>query len=484
MRHLMMLLLGSAVAAGLMTSCTTTPRADAGDALTRAVQAMGSLETLRYVAEGSGQTYGQPFEPNGPWPKVTLHTFTRTIDVPRGAMRDEVVMSRAEPRGGGGYPLEGRQRNDQFIVGNVAWNVVGGSVVPGARFATDRMHQLWITPHGVLEAARRRGAVVDAGGGFAFDEPGRFRARVSVDTRGLVTQVDSVVADAVLGDNPVVTTYADYRDAGGGVMFPTRIRQSAGGQTTLDLVVKDVQVNAPVAIDLPGVPEAARHTVERATAQKLADGVWIVGGGSHHSVLVEMIDHLVLIEAPLNDARMAAVFDEVRRVAAGKPVRFVIDSHAHFDHSGGLRYAAGEGATIVTHRGNAAYLESVLGQRATIAPDRLARSGRAVKVQGIDDRAVLSDGVRTIELHRVAGGPHSDTMLMAYLPRDRLLVEADAYTPLAQGAGPPATPNANHVNLIDNIERLGLDVERIVPLHGRVVPVGDLYAAARRTPRR
>jgi glyoxylase-like metal-dependent hydrolase (beta-lactamase superfamily II) len=201
-------------------------------------------------------------------------------------------------------------------------------------------------------------------------------------------------------------------------------------------------------------------------------------------VLVEMIDHLVLIEAPLNDARAAAVFDEVRRVAAGKPVRLVVNSHAHFDHSGGLRYAAGAGATVVTHRGNAAYLEGVLGQRASIAPDRLARSGRTVKVQGVDDRAVLSDGVRTIELHRIVGGPHSDTMLMAWLPKEKLLVEADAYTPLPAGAPPPAKPNANHVNLIDNIERLGLDVERIVPLHGRVVPIGELYAVAGRAPPR
>ena len=469
------------VAALALGACTAAPKVDAGDLLARASAAMGSasLKTLRYTAEGSGQTFGQAFAPGGTWPKVTYPSWTRSIDYEAAAMRDEIVLERAEPQGGGGYPLEGRQRNDQFVAGNVAWNVAGNNVVPGARFVADRVHQLWITPHGVLQAAQRRGAVVAGGNAFTFEEPGRFRARVSVDVRGLVTQVESVVPDAVLGDNTVVTQYDGYRDVGAGVMFPMRIRQSSGGQPVLDLTVKDVQPNAAFTIS---VPEAARNNaVERAIAEKVADGVWFIGGGTHNSVLIEMIDHLVLVEAPLNDARAAVVFDEVKRVAAGKPLRFVVNSHAHFDHSGGLRYAAGEGATIVTHRANESYLERVLSQPATVVPDRLARSGRKPRVQGVDDRAVLTDGQRTIELHRIAGGPHNDAMLMVVLPKERLLIEADAYTPLAIGAAPPAKPNANHVNLIENIERLGLGIDRILPLHGRVVPLAELYATAGRT---
>jgi glyoxylase-like metal-dependent hydrolase (beta-lactamase superfamily II) len=470
-----------AVAVCVLGACTATPRADAGDVLARASAAMGSasLKTLRYTAEGSGQTFGQAFVPTGTWPKVTYPSWTRSIDYEAAAMRDEIVLARAEPLGGGGYPLEGQQRNDQYVVGNVAWNVAGNNVVPGARFVADRVHQLWITPHGAIEAARRRGATAAGNGAFAFEEPGRFRARVSVDARGHVTQVESVAPDAVLGDNTVVTQYDGYRDAGGGVMFPARIRQSSGGQPVLDLEVKDVQPNAAVTFT---VPDAARNATERVTSDKVADGVWFIAGGSHNSVLIEMIDHLVLVEAPLNDARAAAVFDEIKRVAAGKPVRFVINSHAHFDHSGGLRYAAGDGATVITHRTNEAYFERVLSQGATVVPDRLARSGRKPRVQGVDDRAVLSDGQRTIELHRIAGGPHNDGMLMVVLPKERLLIEADAYTPLAPGATPPAKPNANNVNLIENIERLGLGVDRILPLHGRVVPLAELYTTAGRTP--
>jgi glyoxylase-like metal-dependent hydrolase (beta-lactamase superfamily II) len=487
MRHLIRLgslVAASAVAALVLDACSATPKADAGDVLARAAAAMGSasLKTLRYTAEGSGQTFGQAFVPTGTWPKVSYPSWTRSIDYEAAAMRDEVVLARAEPLGGGGYPLEGQQRNDQFLVGNVAWNGAGNNVVPGARFVADRVHQLWITPHGVIEAARRRGATVAAGGGgggeIVFEEPGRFRARATVDARGLVTRVESIAPDAVLGDNTVVTQYDGYRDVGSGVMFPARIRQSSGGQPVLDLEVKDVQPNVAVTFS---VPDAARNAAERVTSEKVAEGVWFIAGGSHNSVLIEMIDHLVLVEAPLNDARAAAVFDEIKRVAAGKPVRFVVNSHAHFDHSGGLRYAVGEGATVITHRTNDGWFERALAQPATVVPDRLARSGRKPRVQGVDDGAVLTDGQRTIELHRITGGPHSESMLMVALPKERLLIEADAYTPLAPGAAPPAKPNANNANLIENIERLRLDIDRILPLHGRVVPLAELYTTAGRT---
>jgi glyoxylase-like metal-dependent hydrolase (beta-lactamase superfamily II) len=101
----------------------------------------------------------------------------------------------------------------------------------------------------------------------------------------------------------------------------------------------------------------------------------------------------------------------------------------------------------------------------------------------VKDTLRMSDGARTLDILRITGGGHSDTFLMVYLPKEKLLIEADAYTPLAPNAAPPATPNANNVNLIENIERRKLAVDRILPLHGRVVPVSELYSTAKRTPK-
>ncbi len=481
--------LRSSLAVGLtggLAACASGPDS-ASDVLTRATERMGAapLKSLRYVGEGSGQTFGQAYQAGGAWPKITLHSVTRTIDFDAAAMRDEIVLSRAEPQGGGGYPLSGQQRNDQFLSGELAWNQAGGNVTPGPRFVADRLHQLWITPHGVLKAAARNHASArrgtDGGVALSFTQPGRFQATALVNAEGLVTQVDSIFPDPVLGDTRAITTYSDYRGVAG-IQFPMRLRQSVGGFPVFDLGVKEVQVNVDTAA--LQVPDAARNAGERVTTEKVADGVWFVGGGSHNSVAIEMADHLVLVETPLNDARTQAVIDQVKPLAPGKAIRYAINSHQHFDHSGGLRAAVGEGATIVTLAPNAAYFERAFAQPNSLRPDRMAQAGKRPAFKTVTDKLDLGDASRAVEIHRIADSAHSDSMLMVYLPREKLLIEADAFTPGPPNAPPPAVPNANHLNLIANIERLKFDIERIVPLHGRVVPLAELYVAAGKPPPR
>ena len=176
------------------------------------------------------------------------------------------------------------------------------------------------------------------------------------------------------------------------------------------------------------------------------------------------------------------VLAQVKQLAPGKPIRYVINSHQHFDHSGGVRAALADGATLITQSGNKPYFASVFAVRNRIAPDQLAKSGKSPKFRTVDDKLVLSDGARTIELHRIKGSVHNDTFLMVYLPAEKLLIEADAYTPLPPNAPAPSPPNANNVNLVENIERLGLAIDKILPLHGRVVALADLYAAVGRAP--
>jgi len=232
------------------------------------------------------------------------------------------------------------------------------------------------------------------------------------------------------------------------------------------------------------VPEAARNQAERVVVERLGAGVWFLAGGSHNSVAVEMSDHLVLVEAPLGDARTAAVIEQVKTLAPGKPIRYVVNSHGHFDHSGGVRAAVAEGATVVTSAANVPYFERAFATPNALRPDRMAQAGKAAKFAPVGDKLAMADAMRVIEVHAIAGSPHAESFLMIYLPEERLLIEADAFTPAAPNAPPPATPNPNHLSLIANIERLGLPVDRIVPLHGRVVPVAELYVAAGKTPPR
>jgi glyoxylase-like metal-dependent hydrolase (beta-lactamase superfamily II) len=459
---------------------------DASAVLKRATAMMGEPKSIRYVADGTGFTFGQAFVPGQPWPKITVHNQTRSINYETSAMRDEVALSRAEPKGGGGYPLQGQgqQRNDQFVSGDKAWNMAGTNPQPGPRFVFDRVHQLWTTPHGVIKAAMKNSATVsfgsEAGKSIAavkFTEPGRFVATAFFDESFILQRVESRLPDPVLGEVSAVIKYSAYRDFGG-TLFPMRIEQSQGGFPTLDVNVKEVQPNAAVDIK---IPEQVEKFVERVTTEKVAEGVWHIAGGSHNSVAIEMKDHMVLVEAPLNEGRSAPVIAEVKKLALGKPIRFMINSHNHFDHSGGVRTAAAEGATIVVQSASKAFFEKTLSAKTTIAPDALSKSGKKAKIVSISaDRTEMKDSSRSIEIHRIKDGIHNDAFLMVYLPAEKLLIEADAFTPPPLNSTPPGTPNANHVNLIDNIERLKLVVEKILPLHGRVVPVADLYTAASR----
>jgi glyoxylase-like metal-dependent hydrolase (beta-lactamase superfamily II) len=457
---------------------------DAAALLRRAATAMGAdeLNTLRYSGSGTGASFGQAFKPDTRWPKLTISRFTREIDYPAAAMMEDVMRARAEKQGGGAVPIAGEGRAVGVVAGQHAWNLQGPLPTPRQAAREQRLHDLWTTPHGVVKAAQRNGASVrwvERNGGdiavVSFAEKGVMRASAFINADYLVERVESRLPDAVMGDTAVVTEYSDYRDFGR-IKFPTRIRQTMGGAPVLDIEVKDVQPNAPVTIP---VPELVRAGKENVTAEKAAEGVWFLAGGSHNSVAIEMKDHVILVEAPLYDGRALAVISEVRKLVPGKPLRYVVNSHHHFDHSGGLRAAVGEGAAIIAERQSKPWYEKSFANANRIAPDRLAKSGRKVSVVPVNEKLVLDDGARKVEVHRLRPSDHVDTFLMVYLPKEKLLVQADAFTPGPPGSPPPAPPNnSNQLTLVENIERLKLEVERHLPLHGRMVPNAELYRAA------
>lgn len=456
---------------------------DAGAVLRQADQAMGgaAVRTLRYAGSGTANTFGQAYRPGMPWPRQNLTSFSRFVDYENGALREEAVRTRAEPNGGGALPLmgTGEQRTTGVLRGNYAWNLAGTAATPSAFAVDGRVHDLWTTPHGVIKAALRNKATLRREGGMSvvsFEEPGRFRAKAWIAADGTVERVESVQPNPVLGDLPTVTTYSGYRDFGG-VRFPGHIRQDMGGFPVLDMDVREVQVNQPMAIE---VPTEVSSAVERVAVEKVAEGVWFLAGGSHNSVLVEMKDHLILVESPLYEARAQAVLAEARRLVPAKEIRYVINSHHHFDHSGGLRTAAATGATLVTSDIARPWFETALANSNTISPDALARSGRRPVVSSVDGQRTFSDGARELRVSMIQDSVHAQGFMMVWLPRERLLIEADAYTPGAPNAPVPAVPNGNQVSLVQNIDRMQLNVDRILPLHGRIAPATELYRAVGR----
>jgi len=165
---------------------------------------------------------------------------------------------------------------------------------------------------------------------------------------------------------------------------------------------------------------------------------------------------------------------EAKKLVPAKPVRYVLTTHHHFDHTGGLRTYAAAGATIVTHQSNVPYFEKTLMAPATVSPDLQAKNQRAPVLQGVSDKYVITDGKQTIEVYATAGDSHTNEYTLIYLPGPRILVEGDAYSPGAAGTPPPAVPPPNAVALYDELQRLELNVAIIAPIHGRgAVPMAE-----------
>jgi glyoxylase-like metal-dependent hydrolase (beta-lactamase superfamily II) len=469
------------VASFVLAACAH--RENAEPILRQADQAMGGnqLKTLRYAGAGTGGTFGQAWQPGEAWPRIQVTGYTRWIDYENAALREDSVRSRAEVNGGGALPLmgTGEQRVSGWLRGEQAWNVAGNAPAAAPVALDGRIHDLWTTPHGVIKAALRNGATLRSENGMSvvsFSERGRYRATAWISPDGLVQRVDSVMPHPVTGDTAVSTTYSGWRDWGG-IKFPSRIAQTQGGSPVLDITVSEVEPNAAAAIE---VPAPVASFAERVDVQKVADGVWFLAGGSHNSVVVEFADHVMLVESPLYDGRAQAVLAEVQKLVPGKPLRYVLNSHHHFDHAGGLRAAGATGATLVVSEPARGWYEQTFSQANAIRPDALAQSGRRVAFTGVNGTRSFSDGSRTVVVHFIEGSPHAQGFMLAWLPRERLLIEADAYTPGPPNSPPPAQPNGLNVNLVTNIQRLNLDVDRILPLHGRVATFAELRTATGR----
>src|SRR5947209_4990462 len=144
-----------------------------------------------------------------------------------------------------------------------------------------------------------------------------------------------------------------------------------------------------------------------------------------------------------------------------------------------------EGVTLITHAGNKTFFEDIAQRKFTMTPDMLSKSPKAPTIEAVTDKYELKDATRTVEIYPIPN-LHSDTMLIVYFPAERLLIEADLYNPPAANA-PPPPPNAPPPvspfapSVVSTVQKLGLHVDRIVPIHGRIVPYRNLEAAARAT---
>jgi glyoxylase-like metal-dependent hydrolase (beta-lactamase superfamily II) len=438
--------------------------------------AIGSPTSIQYSGTGMNAFFGQALLAGEAWPRRDLSTFTRTINYEQRSMREELGFSQ---------PVFGGQNQNAQVNGDKAWSVGANGPVPQLAAAETRQLQIWLTPHGVARAAIADANAtlteLEGADAVAFTVLGKYKVNATIDEQGFVTRVETQIPDPVLGDMDFVATYSDYKDFGG-IKAPTKIVVTQGGFPVWDLTIASVTPNAPFDLAIPDQVASATTAPVRAAASKLADGVWLVMGGGAHSVVVEFADYVAVAEAPGNENRSLAVLAEAKTLAPNKPVRYVLTTHHHFDHIGGLRTYVAEGAMVVTHQSNVPYFEKTLTAPATLAPDLQGKVRAKPTFAGVADKHVISDGKQTIEVYATSGDSHTGEYTLIYLPASRILVEADAYSPAPPSAPPPATPPPNAIALYDEIQRLKLNVSTIAPIHGPgAVSIAELRKAIGKT---
>ncbi len=459
-------------AAAVLAAACSTPQKTATSVLQGAQKALGDVKTIQFSGTGMSAFVGQPLAAGEPWPVRELSGFTETINYDQKSAK--VDLNFAQPTFGG-------QQQNTEVNGDKAWNVGPNGPAPQIAAAEQRQLMIWLTPHGFVKAGLAAGDATLSGSEAApvvsFTTMGQYRLVGTFDAQNLLTKIETKRPDPVLGDAEIVATFSDYKD-NGGVKFPSKMAVSEGGFPSWELNTAKVTPNAPADLPVPDAVASATTPPVQVATTRIADGVWFLGGGTHHSLVVEFKDYIAVIEAPNNEERSLAVIAEAKKLVPNKPIKYLFTTHHHFDHTGGLRTYAAQDVTIVTHQSNVAYFEKTLTAPATMAPDSQAKNPQKPMFQPVSDKWVLTDGAQTIEVYPTDGDTHTKEYTLVYLPKSKVLVEADAFSPGPANAPPPAAPAPNAVKLYDEVQRLKLNVATIAPIHGRgPVPFAELAKA-------
>jgi len=476
--------------------------------------ALRNAHTQRLVSEGSEWEPFQAFRP-GENLQVNRFTSTLTLDYSSSSIRLELQADMIHPR----------VRSQQFTevinggLGMLEQAETDGTLersrLHSSRTAT-RLRDLNRTPVRVLLTASQASALTrlpdETADGVSYqvleyrDFGQAVRLRLESST-SLPASVAYLEDDPVQGDTWNEIRWSDWRPLGD-LKLPYALEQRVNGLIIRKETFQTIQNNPPVAPQNDfAIPEEIRQAPEvgepvvsqwvlrrvamgasyldftqsqKAPLQAVAPGVWLATGAGHQTLVIEMSDHLMLVEAPLYDERSLAVIQAVKEKFSAKPIRYIVMTHHHNDHSGGIRTYVAEGATVVAHSSLLPFLRTVFTSPKTVRPDSLARlvagSGKQpeIKLEGVDKLKEYTDGTRVVRLYPVTPNPHAESLLLVYLPGELLTFAADLVTPdlLSETSAIETRAFAYY----DFVKKNGLQVDRIGRVHGEVIPFRNFAA--------
>ena len=454
---------------------------DAANALGGASR-IQSLTALHVTGSGSAPNAGQNRMPDDELPVWKVAEHTRAVDLVNRRTRVQQLREAQFQFAGATV-----QRLAQGLDGDVAYNAAPDGTMSRAGEAAARDRRVELLHHPIVvvrvaldPAAKLANPRTDGSDQLVdITTAGGDSVTLAVDTTThLPSRVISMSDNANMGDVAIVTAFSDYEDVNG-VKLPRRLTTMMDKYLQFDLQVSKNTLDGNVAdLAVPANVKAAPAPTPApvvVTVEPVAKGIWwLAGSGNHRSVVFEFDDHLVLYEVPVNEARSKAVIDKARTLSM-KPLTTAIVSHHHFDHSGGLRVAVAEGLTIVTHRANEAFFKDLLARPHTIVPDALQMKPRPATFEWVDDQKTLKDTSMEVQLYHLLDNPREGTNLFAYVPRERMLVQADLYDAGWQ----------QHLwgeNVLTNLAQRKIRIERDVPVHGVIEPFDQMVKTIKAKP--
>ncbi len=484
-----------------------------------------NLRCITFSGTGYSGAVGQTFENavNVDWPRIdTMANYTRTINWEAGTSKEtfdrKPGLNPASWKYGLGWqdgtPTQTATRQTHIVNGTSAWHIDGNGEPVAVPPELAELYQLdlWLNPHGFIKAARLPGAnpiafwrweQIEKGrdGNVVAPERihvvaitmfGKYRVDATINSRNQIQRIKTTVNEPALGDFNIEHESTDQMTFGS-VKWPIAwhshhgwddnwqfYRQSTGhnGYGGKFPEVQPNQCGDPVPV--PAAVAKASFPLH-VTVEQMADGVYFIGGGPANSYMVEFKDFVAVFEAPGDEARSLAVIEEIVKLAPGKPIRWLISSHPHFDHIGGLRTYLHIGATVVAHMRNIAFLNSdVLSyEPRTMKPDIVARwppteVSEGYNYEAVQENYVISDNARILRVYYVQPLQHVDGMLMAYLPTERIAFQADLFD---THEPPKAAQLPAMRTLYNQVERMKLEVATLAPVHGRPVPWSTFVVA-------
>jgi len=478
----------------LLSAAASATAQNARSVIADAESALGNVDSITY----SGSAHNVAFQQcganatgmicNGTHdPMRPIMSYQRIIDLDALTLRDAGDTVNV---GGGGSTTVSPGRYFQQVTSDQAdlaesWS---GSL------------ELYITPWGFLKGAAASGATVSHqtinGRNYTVlswspevtaPSGANYVVNGYINADNLVVRVETWLGENIMGDMHIVATYSDWRDFGG-FSAPTRIAQTRGGWPFFEVDVTSARANPRDADSIAPAPQngggggfgGGGGQGFEVTAEELGDGLYrlTTGPGSYDSLIVEFDDYIMMLEAGQSQARALAYIEETKRMMPGKPIRYIMNTHPHSDHTGGLPALVAEGATIITHANNREFFERALNTPRTLLDDSLSRNPQPARVDPVFDMKEYTDGNRSVEMYHIWPTPHSDGLLVAYFPEEKILFQGDFSLPQ------PGQPGNDHVlALVPALEKLGVtDFERYINVHASAEPQtrDELWAAAGR----